>query len=318
MTTVGWRFRDPEWLVLLLVVVAIAVLVMVRGRSARGGVLFSSLSLLPSLRRSWRMRLRWLLVPLRLAAAVLLVAALARPQVGHAAFETVEQGIDIVVAIDTSSSMSAADFAGGQVRFDGVRAVLRSFIGELKRHRLGVVIFAGEATILSPLTLDRDAVLKLVTPLEPGKLLRDGTAIGTGLATSVNVLRDSQAASRVVILLTDGENNSGQIQPLDAANMARLLGIRVYTIGAVPARSTEVDEALMRRISDLGGGQYYRANDQVGLLDVYREIESLEKTRVGVRRSTEFSDAYLLFLVPGAVLLIIEMLLAATVFRRAP
>ncbi len=318
MTIAGWRFRDPESLALLVLVLAIALLVVLRGRSSRGGLLFSSLALLPPLRRSWRMRLRWLLVPLRVLAAVLLVVALARPQVGHAALEIVEQGIDIVIAIDTSSSMLATDFAGGQVRFDGVRAVLRSFISELQRHRLGVVVFAGEATVLSPLTLDREAVLKLVTPLQPGKLLRDGTAIGTGIATSVNVLRDSQAASRVVILLTDGENNSGQIQPLDAANMARLLGIRVYTIGAVPARSTEVDEALMRRISDLSGGQYYRANDQVGLLDIYREIESLEQTRVGVRRSTEYSDTYLLFLVPGAVLLIIEMLLAATVFRRAP
>jgi len=295
-------------------------------------VLFSSLALLPPLRRSWRMRLRWILLPLRVLAAVLLVVALARPQVGHAAFETVAQGIDIVLAIDTSSSMSGNDL-GSRNKLEVTKTVVREFLGGLKDHRVGIVIFSGEALVLSPLTLDYEAARRLVAPLEPGKPLRDGTAIGTGLATSVNVLRESQAASRVIVLLTDGENNSGQIQPLDAANMARLLGIRVYTIGAVarpantiPAPTSKptgglglpVDEELMKRIAEMNGGHYYRVSDETALAEVYREVESLEKTRVGVRRSTEYSDTYVLFLVPGAVLLIVEMLLAATLFRRAP
>ena len=325
MTIAGWRFRDPESLALLIVVLAITVLVLVRERGSRGGVLFSSLALLPPLRRSWRMRLRWLLVPLRVLAAVLLIAALARPQVGHAAFETVAQGVDIVLAIDTSSSMSGNDL-GSRTKLEVVKTVVREFLGGLKDHRVGIVIFSGEALVLSPLTLDYEAARRLVAPLEPGKPLRDGTAIGTGLATSVNVLRESQAVSRVIILLTDGENNSGQIQPLDAANMARLLGVRVYTIGAVAAQTGRttgglglpVDEELMKRIAEMNGGQYYRVSDESTLAEVYREVESLEKTRVGVRRSTEYSDIYLLFLVPGAVLLIIELLLAATLFRRAP
>ena len=325
MTIAGWRFRDPESLALLIVVVAITVLLIARERSSRGGVLFSSLALLPVLRRSWRMRSRWVLVPLRVLAAVLLIAALARPQIGHAAFETVAQGIDIVLAIDTSSSMSGNDL-GSRPKLEVVKTVVRQFLGGLKDHRVGIVIFSGEALVLSPLTLDYEAARRLVARLEPGKPLRDGTAIGTGLATSVNVLRGSQAASRVIILLTDGENNSGQIQPLDAANMARLLGVRVYTIGAVApqtgrptgALDLPVDEELLKRIAEMNGGQYFRVSDERTLAEVYREVESLEKTRVGVRRSTEYSDIYLLFLVPGAVLLIIELLLAATLFRRVP
>lgn len=323
MNVTGWRFRDPESLVLLALVFAILVAVVLRERGARGGVLFSSLALLPPLRRSWRMRLRWLLVPLRVLAAVLLIVALARPQIGHAAFETVAQGIDIVLAIDTSSSMSGNDL-GSRNKLEVTKGVIREFLAGLKDHRVGIVIFSGEALVLSPLTLDYEAARRLVAPLEPGKPLRDGTAIGTGLATSVNVLRDSQAASRVIVLLTDGENNSGQIQPLDAANMARLLGVRVYTIGAVPAQrptgglSLPVDEELLKRIAEMNGGRYFRVSDETALAEVYREVESLEKTRVGVRRSTEYSDTYLLFLVPGAVLLIIEMLLGATLFRRSP
>ena len=322
MIVAGWRFRDPEPLVLLGLVLAIAALAVARERRSHGGLLFSSLTLLPALRPSWRVRLRWLLVPLRVAAATLLVLALARPQVGHAALETVTQGIDIVLAIDTSSSMGGTDF-GGRSKMEVTKKVVVDFLGTVKDHRIGVVVFSGESLVLSPLTLDYEAATKLVTPLEEGKLLRDGTAIGTGLASSINVLRESQSPSRVIILLTDGENNSGQLQPLDAANMARLLGIRVYTIGAVPpgdvSRGTlPVDEQLMKRIAEMNGGQYYRVTDGTAMAEVYREIERLEKTRIAIRRSTEYTDAYLLFLIPGVVLLIVEMLLGATAFRRAP
>ena len=318
----GWRFRDPEPLYLLELVLAIAVLAVARERRSHGGLLFSSLTLLPDIHQSWRVRLRWLLVPLRVAAATLLVAALARPQVGHAALETVTQGIDIVLAIDTSSSMGGSDF-GGRSKMEVTKKVVVNFLGTVKDHRIGVVVFSGESLVLSPLTLDYQAATKLVTPLAEGKLLRDGTAIGTGLATAINVLRESQSPSRVIILLTDGENNSGQLQPLDAANMARLLGIRVYTIGAVPPGDARrgtlpVDEQLMKRIAEMNGGQYYRVTDETAMAEVYREIERLEKTRIGIRRSTEYTDAYLLFLIPGVVLLIVELLLGATAFRRAP
>lgn len=318
-----WRFRDPEPLALLALVLAIAVLVVVRERGAHGGVLFSSLGLLPRTRPSLRVRLRWLQLPLRVLAATLLILALARPQIGQATVESVAEGIDIVLAIDTSSSMGGNDF-DGRSKMEVTKRVVIDFLRGVEDHRIGIVLFSGEGLVLSPLTLDYGAARTLVEPLVEGRLLDDGTAIGTGLATSVNVLRDSQAKSRVVVLLTDGQNNMGQIQPLDAANMARILGMRVYTIGAVPpieagfASATSVDEQLLRRIAEMNGGQYYRVTDETAMAEVYREIEQLERSRVGVRRTTEYNDAYLLFLVPGAVLLGIELLLAVTFFRRSP
>lgn len=173
---------------------------------------------------------------------------------------------------------------------------------------------------MSPLTLDYAAAQRLIDPIEPGKVLRDGTAIGTGLATAVNVLRESTARSKVIVLATDGENNTGDIQPLDAAQMAKLLGIRVYTVGVAPTGkgAGDVDEALMKRMSDLAGGQYYRASDEGALRNVYQEIEALEKARVGSRGFVETSDASLPFVAIGATLLVLEILLATTVFRRTP
>lgn len=321
----GWRFEDPQVLLLLAALLAVAVLAVLRERGHSGGVLFPSLSLLPAARRSLRIRLRWIALPLRVLAATLLIVALARPQIGQATVESIAQGIDIVLAIDTSSSMGGNDF-NGQSKMEVTKRVVVNFLEGVEDHRIGIVVFSAEGLVLSPLTLDHEAATKLVEPLVEGRLLTDGTAIGTGLATSVNVLRDSRALSRVVVLLTDGQNNSGEIQPLDAANMARILGIRVYTIGAVPPSEirpgvinvASVDEQLLRRIAEMNEGQYYRVSDETALSEVYREIELLETSRVGVRRSTEYNDAYLLFLIPGAVLLTLELLLALTVFRRSP
>src|SRR5262249_31922057 len=159
----------------------------------------------------------------------------------------------------------------------------------------GVVIFSAEGLILSPLTLDYAAAQRLIQPVEPGKILTDGTAIGVGLATALNVLRDSPSRSKVVVLATDGEDNTGDIKPLDAAQMAKVLGIRVYTIGVAPTGrgAGDVDEKLMKQMADLSGGQYYRANDETALRNVYSEIEQLEKARVGSRGFIESYDASL-------------------------
>jgi Ca-activated chloride channel family protein len=159
-----------------------------------------------------------------------------------------------------------------------------------------------------------------MAPIEAGKILRDGTAIGTGLATAINVLRPSTARSKVVVLLTDGQNNTGDIQPMDAAQMAKLLGVRVYTIGAVPAGrgSGDVDEVLMKNMSGLSGGQYYRVSDETALRNVYKEIEALEKARVGSRGFVETSDATLPFIALGCAFIVLELLLGTTVFRRTP
>lgn len=256
-----------------------------------------------------------------IVSALLVSVAIARPQVLGEPEPGTMEGIDIVVALDTSSSMMQPDF-GGRSRIDASKRVINDFLGGLKNDRAGIVIFSAEAMVLSPLTLDHLAAQRLVQPLEAGKLLRDGTAIGTGLATALNAVRASTARSKVVVLLTDGQSNTGDIQPLDAAQMAKVLGIRVYTIGAVPfvggRPGSDVDEALMRRMSELSGGQYYRVGDEAALRNVYREIEALEKARVGSRGFIETRDATLPFVAIGGALLVLELMLATTLFRRTP
>ena len=311
---------DAPWAFALLALVAIALVIEVRRERVRpASLLFSSLGLLPSARGSWRTRARWILVPIRLLGAICLVTALASPQVVQASFDVPAEGIDIVIALDTSSSMTSSDF-GGQQRIVAAKRAINDFLGTLKNDRAGVVIFAAEAMTLSPLTLDYAAAQRLVQPLEPGKILKDGTAIGTGLASALNVLRGSTARSKVVVLATDGESNTGDITPLDAAQMAKILGIRVYTIGVAPTGrgAGEVDERLMKEMATLAGGQYYRASDETALRNIYREIEALEKARVGSRGFIETNDASLPFVIAGTALLVLEILLAGTVLRRIP
>jgi Ca-activated chloride channel family protein len=318
------RFEDPWVLGLLGVVAAGVLLSLLRARRPGSGLLFPSVGLLPAARPAWRLRLRWMLVLLRVAALVLLVLALARPQIVRASVESLTEGIEVVLVLDTSGSMAERGF-GGSTKIEAVKRVVHDFLGGLRNDRVGIVVFSGEAIVLGPPTLDYAASQKLVSPLETG-VLSGGTAIGTGLATGINVLRDSDASSKVVVLLTDGENNSGEITPLDAANMGQLLGVRVYTIGAVSlqggpdadAPSASVDEQVLRKIADQTGGHYYRVTDENSLAVVYHEIELLEKSHVGTREFTDYQEAHLGFLVLGAVLLFLEIALAATIFRRTP
>jgi Ca-activated chloride channel homolog len=318
------RFEDPWVLGLLGVVAAGVLLSLLRARRPGSGLLFPSVGLLPATRPGWRIRLRWMLVLLRVAALVVLVLALARPQIVRASVESLTEGIDVVLVLDTSGSMAERGF-GGSTKIEAVKRVVHDFLGGLRNDRVGIVVFSGEAIVLGPPTLDYAASQKLVSPLETG-VLSGGTAIGTGLATGINVLRDSDARSKVVVLLTDGENNSGEITPVDAANMGKLLGVRVYTIGAVSvqfgadadAPSSSVDEQLLRKIADQTGGHYYGVSDENSLAEVYREIESLEKSHVGTREFTDYQEAHLGFLVLGAALLFFEIALAATIFRRTP
>ncbi len=312
------RFEAPWALALLAIVLIAAALELRRERGRSGGVLFSSLGLVPRAHGSWRVRTRWLLLPLRVVAATALIVALASPSVVQAAFDVPAEGIDIVVVLDTSSSMTTPDL-GGQPRIEVVKSVVHDFLGGLKNDRVGIVIFSAESMVLSPLTLDYAAAQRLVEPVAAGRPLRDGTAIGTGLATGLNLVRDSAARGKVAILLTDGQNNAGDVQPSDAAQIAKLLGVRLYTIGAVAARSrADVDEALMKRMSEMTGGLYYRASDETALRDVYREIQTLEKARVGTRAFISTDDVSLPFVAAGAGLLALQLLLALTVFRRTP
>jgi Ca-activated chloride channel homolog len=318
------RFEDPWLLVLLLVVAAGLLLNLLRSRRPGTGILFPPLGLVPLARPGWRVRSRWVLVVLRVVALVAFIVALARPQIVRASVESVAEGIDIVLVLDTSGSMSERGFAGS-TKIEAVKRVVTDFLGGLRNDRVGLVVFSGEAIVLGPPTLDYVASQKLVAPIETGALA-GGTAIGTGLATGINVLRDSEAKSKVVILLTDGENNSGDITPLDAANMAKLLDVRVYTIGAITVTTTadkdvpsdSVDAQLMRKIAEDTGGHYYPVSDENSLAEVYREIETLEKSHVGARDFIDYEEAHLGFLALGIAILFVEVALAATVFRRTP
>ncbi len=311
------QFRDP-WLLSLLVLVAVAfALTALRERRPRAGVLFSSLSLVPDRRAPWRVRLRWILVPLRFVVLMLFVLALARPEVVRAAVESYSEGIDIVLVIDNSGSMDERTF-GGTSKLEAVKKVVHDFLGGLTNDRVGMVAFAGDAVVLGPLTLDYSASQRLAENMDTGTLT-GGTAIGIGLATGINVLRDSTAASKVAILLTDGENNTGQISPLDASRIASLVGVRVYTIGAMGIGAEgDVDEQVMRQMANNTGGRYFRASDESSLRQIYDEIEKLEKSKVGIREFTEYDEVHLPLLAAGAALFLLEVALVATLFRRVP
>lgn len=317
------RFADPVVLALLVVLPALLAVRVARERRAGGAVLFSSLSLLPRGGPAWRARLRPALLFARMAALVFLVVALARPQVVRAA-EITAEGIDIAIVIDVSGSMAEGGF-GAQSKIEAVKRVVNDFVSGLRNDRAGVVIFGSEALLLSPLTLDREAVQRLVAPLDAsGRIVGGSTAIGTGLATGLNVLRASTARSKVAILLTDGENNSGQITPMDAARAAKTLGVRLYAIGAIleaqrQRGSIPVDEALMREMSDITGGRYFTASDATALRQIYEEIAALERSRIGVRTEyAAYEDLMLPFLLAGVLLLVLELAFGLTVFRRAP
>ena len=323
------HFESPYFLLLLLLIPPLAAW-RIRRRPT-GALTLPSLGLVTDLRPTWRVRYRWTLPALRLVALALLVVALARPQAGQAGAEVPAEGIDIVLALDISSSMTQSTL-GGETRMEAAKQVLHDFIAGRENDRLGLVAFRSRSLALSPLTLDYEAVQALVDGADDSPLL-DGTAIGLAVADSLNLLRESQARSRVVILLTDGENNRLEVEPLAAARMAGALRMRIYTVAvvagpptsagglepAVPTvRRLNVNEAALRRMAEVSGGRYYRADSPDTLAGIYEEIGELEKSRVGRKRFSAFDERAALFLVPALALLGLEVLLASTVFRRAP
>ena len=273
-------------------------------------------------RATWRVRLRWLPAALRACAIVLLVIAVARPQRGLATTFVPDDGIDIVLALDISSSMEQlTTLPNGRpepTRLAAARTVLQDFVRSLDGHRVGLVIFKSQSLLMSPLTVDRSAVERTVSTLQTN-ILADGTAIGLGLAESLNVLRSSDTRSRVVVLLTDGENNAGDITPLQAMQLAKTLGVRVYTIGFVASRGARgVDEETLRRIASETGGTYSSAATQAELARTYETISTLERSRVGERRFTRFQEFAPWLAGVAIALLLAEAALRATVLRRYP
>ena len=269
-------------------------------------------------RRTWRVRLHRAPVVLRALAIVLVSVALAQPRAGLAVTVLPEEGIDVVVTMDVSSSMTASvPGAGATTRLSAAQTVVSNFIDTLKGDRIGLVIFQARALTLSPLTSDAGAIHARVRGLAPG-LLPDGTAIGLGLAEATALLQDSPAKSRVVVLLTDGQNNAGEIRPLDAARVAQALGVRVYTIGFLGTEAGGVDRQMLRAMAESTGGRSFDARTQSDLAAAYAEISTLERSRVGERQFTTYLE-YAPWLAAAAVaLLALEGALRATWLRSQP
>ena len=284
----------------------------------------------PKTLRYW---LRHLPFALRIAALGLLIVALARPQGIEENACTNTEGIDIVLAIDVSGSMLARDFKPD--RITAAKEVASDFIADRRGDRLGLVVFAGEAFTQSPLTTDQSTLQTLLGRIRSG-LIEDGTAIGNGLATAINRLRESEAKSKVIILLTDGVNNRGEIAPLTAAEIAKAQGIRVYTIGVgtqgmapYPAvdmfgnmtfvqQQVEIDEQTLQQIASQTGGRYFRATDKAKLKAIYDEINQLEKSKVEIFEHITYHELYLTWLLAALALLLAEFLLTHLVLKRIP
>jgi Ca-activated chloride channel family protein len=332
------RFANP-WILLALTLVPLWFW-RHRSTSRRGGLKFSSVPDPAPLTSLWTTLGPGALLVLRALALLLFVIALARPQVGKSESKVKTEGIDIVLAVDVSGSMQAMDFKLHDKETDRltvVKQVVKEFIHSRPNDRIGMVAFAGRAYVASPLTLDHDWLDRNLERIKIG-LIEDGTAIGSGLGTAVNRLRDTKARSKVIILLTDGVENVRKVMPLDAARAAQQFGVRVYTIGAgtkgfakmpVFDRNTrqlrayhqmmvEIDEELLKEISSMTGGQYFRATDTDSLRQIYEQIDKMEKREVETIRFEEWRELFPRFLVPGLACLLAAVVLEHTRLRRLP
>lgn len=327
------EFARP-WFLLLAIPVIAGALLLRRRRADTAALRHPHLDLMADAGENPRVRMRRGLPWVRVVALLLLVVALARPQDVHTSREVEGRGIDIVVALDISGSMRALDFQPDD-RLEVAKRIIRKFIMGRTHDQIGLVVFASRAFTQCPLTLDRSVLSGFLDQVQVG-LIEDGTAIGLGLATAVNRLRHSTAKNRTVILLTDGSNNVPTLEPETAADLAKALGVRVYTVGVgkkgkVPfpedsplfgrrTRMVEmpIDEDLLRRIADKTGGRYFRAQDPEALAQIFDTIDKLETSRYKTWVSTWADERMAWFAAPALLLLLLETVLGATWLRRTP
>ena len=330
-------FATPELLILLAIVPVLALLpVLLRKKWRPAAMRFAGTGAVRQSKRGWKLRVLPFVSALRWIALALLIVAAARPQTSEAREIIHGEGVDIALALDISGSMSAKDFDPSN-RLEAAKLVVGDFIDQREYDRIGLVVFASAPLINSPPTIDHDALVSLLEDVDLASRLglQASTAMGMGLATATNMLKDSASKSKVVVLLTDGVNNEGVIDPLTAAAAAETLGIRVYTIamgnpdgvvvtrrGAFGIQQTvtryEADEKVLREIAKRTGGRFYLASDTERLQDIYEEINSLEKSEVEVSVFTQHDELARWMLLPGAVILLLELLARATILRTAP
>ena len=334
----NFQFASPWVLSLLLIVPMFGILyILAKGRTKPATMKHAATSMASDLPRSWKVTMRPVLNVMSLAIITLTVFALARPQIVQGRETISGEGVEIALAVDISGSMASLDFEPKN-RLEAAKQVISDFIEARPYDKIGLVVFASEAFSQSPLTLDRMMTARSLEQVELATDLNlaDGTAIGLGLANAANMLTNSDAESKVIILLTDGVNNSGQIDPLTAAEAAKALGIKVYTIGAarpgqvpVPVQTllagtdvvyqeSALDEEILQRVADITGGKYYRAEDTAGLRAIYDEINQLEKSEVEVQVFNHYTELAGYLLVPALLILIIELVFRKTAFRSNP
>ena len=331
----NFQFATP-WLLSLIIIIPLLATryFLLKGGTLPATIKYTKTNLMRGLPTSWRARLRPLMFGLRLIAITLVILALARPQFVQGRETISGEGVEIALALDISGSMASLDFEPNN-RLEAAKQVIGDFAAERQYDKLGLVVFASEAFSQSPLTLDHNMLNRSLDQVELATDLGidDGTAIGLGLANAANMLANSEAESKVVILLTDGVNNSGQIDPLSAAEAAKALGIKVYTIGAarpgqvpVPVnggnqivyQESAIDEETLMQVAEITGGMYFRAEDTSGLREIYDEINTMEKSQVEVQVFNHYTELAAIFLVPALIIFLVEIVLRKTIFRINP
>ena len=328
------EFASPKISWFLLLLIPLVAYYIYRARQGGAAVIVSTIDTVKRAPKTIRYYLRHIPFVLRCVALSLIVVAIARPQSAEHYTNTTTEGIDIVLAVDVSTSMLAKDFTPD--RLSVAKEVASEFISDRTGDRIGLVVFAGESFTQSPLTTDQSSLQTMLGRITSG-VIEDGTAIGNGLATSINRLRESDAKSKVVILLTDGVNNRGEISPLTAAKIAKDMGIKVYTIGIgrrgtapypifdergrevdVVNMKVEIDEKILRDIAEQTGGEYFRATDKQTLEAIYDRINQLEKSKVEVENRTTLHEEFLVFVLCALAALLLEFIIEKIILKRIP
>ncbi len=326
------NWANPEYFYLLLVIPLLVVWYWFKNSRNSPEITYSGLNVFAGMTKSPKIWLMHSLFILRLLAIVLLIIAFARPQSVSTKQNVHIEGIDIVMSIDVSGSMLARDFKPD--RLEAAKEVAGEFIAKRPNDRVGLVIFSGEAFTQVPLTTDHTMIANIFNEVKSG-MIEDGTAIGDGLATAVSRLQNSEAISKVIILITDGVNNSGSVDPVSAAEMAKMFGIRVYTIGIgtkgtapypvqtpfgvqLQQMEVQIDEELLETIAGMTGGRYFRADNNKKLREIYKEIDNLEKSKIDVQEFRKKHEGYLPFALWAFTLFVLEILLRYLVFRKFP
>jgi len=327
----------PPWVIFicgLLIIILMLFFYFKKGRYRSSAIKYSDLKIVKRAVRSNRQKYRVILLVLRILAVAFFIVSFARPRSGTEYKEVTSEGIDIILTLDVSSSMQAEDFKPNN-RLFVAKEEIKKFIGHRINDRIGLVVFAKYSYTQCPLTTDYDVLMNFIDLVDFG-IIEDGTAIGMAIANAVNRLRESESKSKIIVLLTDGDNNAGEIDPITAANLAKAMDIKIYTIGAGKSgntmypyqdplfgkryvyQPTKIDEKTLKTIAENTGGKYFRARSGKELEEIYNLIDNLEKTEIKIASHVQYKELFSYFTYSGLIIFILELLLAHTVFKKLP